>query len=348
MSKQWHPLFAHLLRLLLDRYYSVQTEVSVSDLPRRGDLLLLRRQTEEPPPFEGLWSHLTDWNVLEFKGPGDYPHEDDLELLVHVGTGLTVRFNEERRAAGQERLANRQVSLWYLAPSLGETFLEQAQGRTFFTYETGGLWRGRVWGHPVWLVSGRDLPVEVDTVPLHLLDIDPPAPAAVGALVLHDEDLQRRFATWLVALQPLLWEEMRHMAETGAPGSGIINWEAVSRVVNLDEAVRFLPAEHVIQVVGVQRAIEVVGAKRTIEIIGLPRVIEAVGLPRVIEAVGLPRVIEAVGLPRVIEAVGLPRVIETIGPDKLLQELLKVLPPEQVQEMLRRQQQDADNDKGGE
>jgi hypothetical protein len=112
MSKQWHPLFAHLLRLLLDRYYSVQTEVPVSDLPRRGDLLLLRRQSAEPPPFAGLWSHLTTWNVLEFKGPGDHAHEDDLELLVHVGTGLTVRFNEERLRAGQERLAYREVSLW--------------------------------------------------------------------------------------------------------------------------------------------------------------------------------------------------------------------------------------------
>ncbi len=328
MSKQWHPLFAHLLRLLLDRYYSVQTEVPVSDLPRRGDLLLLRRQTAEPPPFAGLWSHLTGWNVLEFKGPGDHAHDDDLELLVHVGTGLTVRFNEERLTAGQERLANGEVSLWYVAPTLGETFLGQAQARTFFQYETGGLWRGRVWGHPVWLVSARDLPVEADTVPLHLLDVDPPAPPAMGKLVLQDEELQRRFAKWLPALQPLLWEEMRHMAETGAPGSGIFDWKAISKFANLDEAVRLLPPEHVLQVVGVERAIEIIG------------------LPRVIEAVGLPRVIEIIGLPRVIEAVGLPRVVEAVGPDKLLQELLKILPAEKVEEMLRRRQQNAGDDKG--
>jgi hypothetical protein len=225
-----------------------------------------------------------------------------------------------------------------VAPTLGQTFLGQAQARTFFTCEAEGLWRGYLWGHPVWLVSAHDLPVEADTVPLHLLDMDPPAPAAVGALVLQNEELQRHFATWLVALQPLLWEEMRHMAETGAPGSGLINWEAVSRVVNLDEAVRFLPPEHVIQVVGVQRAIEV---------IGLPRVIEAVGLPRVIEAVGLPRVIEAVGLRHLLETAGLPRVFEAIGPAKVLQELLEVLPPEQVQEMLRQRQQSAGDDKGG-
>jgi hypothetical protein len=327
MSKQWHPLFAHLLRLLLDRYYSVQTEVPVSDLPRRGDLLLLRRQTDEAPPFEGLWSHLTDWNVLEFKGPGDYPHEDDLELLVHVGTGLTVRFNEERVAAGQPRLTNRQVSLWYVAPKLGETFLGHARLRTHFDYETGGLWRGSVWGHPVFLVSAHELPVEVDTVPLHLLDRDPPAPRAVGELVLHQEELLRHFATWLSALQPRLWKEIRHMAETSTPGSGLIDWEAVGEIANLDEVVRLLPPEHVIQVLGIERALEVIG------------------LPRMIEVAGLPRMIEAVGLPRMIEAVGLPRVIEAVGPDKLLNELFKHMTTEQIQEALQRRQQHANGDK---
>jgi hypothetical protein len=108
MSKQWHPLFAHLRRLLLDDYYSVQTEVSLGELPRRANLLLLRRrQTAEAPPIGGLWSHLTEWNILEFKGPGDHADADDLELLLHVGTGLTFRFNTEHVEAGKDRLANR-------------------------------------------------------------------------------------------------------------------------------------------------------------------------------------------------------------------------------------------------
>jgi hypothetical protein len=121
--QQWHPLFARLLGLLLGEHYEVQTEVPVSDLPRRGDLLLLRRSSVQPPPFRGLWEHLTEWSVLEFKGPGDSAAEEDLELLVHVGTGLTYRFNEERRANEQEQIANRQVSFWYLAQNLGDSFL---------------------------------------------------------------------------------------------------------------------------------------------------------------------------------------------------------------------------------
>ncbi len=153
---------------------------------------------------------------------------------------------------------------------------------------------------PVWLVSARDLPVEADTVPLHLFDRDPPAPMAVGQLVLHDEELQRRFANWLSALQPLLWEELRHMAETGAPGSGIFDWKAIGKFANLDEVVRLLPPEHVMQVLGIERA---------------------------------------------IEAVGLPRAIEAVGPEKVVQALLRVLPSENVREMVRRQQESG-GDKG--
>jgi hypothetical protein len=184
-----------------------------------------------------------------------------------------------------------------VAPTLGETFLRDTRTRASFDYLTGGLWRSGFWGHPVWLVSMRELPVEVDTVPLHLLDRDPPAPRAVGELVLQQEELLRRFASWLHSLQQLLWEEMRHMAKAS---TGIIDWEALSRVADLDEVVRFLPPQHVIEVLGFERALKVMG---------------------------------------------LPRVIEMAGPEKVVQELLKLMPAEQVQEMLRRQQQGANGDK---
>ena len=220
------PVVLRLLGLLIKDYYEVQTEVPVSDLPRKGDILVVRRQAGPAPPFRGLWSHLAEWNVLEFKGPTDGPEEDDLELLAHVGTGITYRLNEERRARGEPALANRQVSFWYLASTLGETFLGHARGRMALDYQSDGLWRGGVWGHPVWLLSYRDVPVEEDTIPLHLLDREPPSPRSLGELVMEDQELLRRFATWLRALQPGLWREVRHMA---GKSSGIIDWEADRR-----------------------------------------------------------------------------------------------------------------------
>jgi hypothetical protein len=141
MKSQWHPVFAHLLGLLLEDYYEIQPEVPVSDLPRQADLLVIRRQPGPEPPFRGLWNHLTDWNVLEFKGPTDAPEDADLELLIHVGTGLTYRINEERQSRKESPLENRQVSFWYIVAALGETYLGHARNRAGFDYEAGGLYR---------------------------------------------------------------------------------------------------------------------------------------------------------------------------------------------------------------
>jgi hypothetical protein len=51
---QWHPLFAQLLRPMVEEYYEVQTNVPVGDVPREADLVLLRRTTATTPPFVGL------------------------------------------------------------------------------------------------------------------------------------------------------------------------------------------------------------------------------------------------------------------------------------------------------
>ncbi len=265
MNRQWHPLFAHLLGLLIKDFYEVHTEVPVSDLPRRADLLLIHRHPGQQPNFRGLWSNLNDWNILEFKGPTDSAEEEDLELLMHVGTGVTYRLNEQRYERQEARLENRQVSLWYLAPVLGETFLGHARTRMYLEYQTGGLWRGSSWGHTIWLLAYRDAPVEADTIPLHLLDLDPAgAPAALGEVVLGTEELLQRFSKWLSTLQPELWKEIRQMASTSKRDS-IIDWQAVGEFADLGEAVRLLPPEKVIQILGVERAIKAMGAEQALD-----------------------------------------------------------------------------------
>ncbi len=316
MSTQWHPLFARLLGLQLGAYYQIEPKVPVSDLPRRGDFLIVRRQDGPEPPFRGLWNNLADWNVLEFKGRSDDAEVDDLEKLAHVGTGITYRLNEERKASKLEPLANWQVSFWYIAPTLGETFLAAARTRTALSYETGGLWKGRCWGHPLFLLSARDAPVEEDTVPLWLIEGDPP-PRALGELVVQSEELLRCYATWLMGLQPDLWQEVRAMART----KGIIDWEKVARTgEDVAEIVRYIPAEEVVEVLGTQRAIE---------------------------AIGIAKVIDAVGIAKVIAAAGTDKVIEALGPEKALDALLAKVSPEQIQEMLKRRQQQGEPPAGG-
>ena len=96
-ATQWHPLFAELLRPLLQNYYEVQTNVPVGDAPRETDILLVRRTLDQPPPFHGLWRHLTTWNTLEFKGPTVSARLRDLSLLVELGLGIERRLNEVPR-----------------------------------------------------------------------------------------------------------------------------------------------------------------------------------------------------------------------------------------------------------
>ena len=123
----WHPLFAQLLRPVLEGYYEVQTNVPVGDAPREADLVLLRRTSTRALPFRGLWKELTTWNVLEFKGPTVSPRLRDLERLVELGLGIGRRLNEERRKRGGRPLEPQDVSFWYLVNRLGGRFVRGAR-----------------------------------------------------------------------------------------------------------------------------------------------------------------------------------------------------------------------------
>src|SRR5919108_5142355 len=109
-KRQWHPVFAELLRPLVESHYEVQTNVPVGDAPREADILLLRRRRPGRPPFTGLWRDLTTWNVLEFKGPTVSPRDEDLESLFEVGLGIHRRLNEERSQEQQPLLGPEEVS----------------------------------------------------------------------------------------------------------------------------------------------------------------------------------------------------------------------------------------------
>lgn len=272
MSTQWHPLFARLLTILIDPYYTVETEVPVSDLPRRGDLLLIRRQGSATPHFQGVWNRLTDWNVVEFKGPSDDAEIDDLELLAHVGTGLTYRLNEKRQS--EPRIANRQMSFWYLAPKLGETFLSHARGSMYLEYETGGLWRGALWGHPVYLLSYEDASVEEDTIPMYLLGAEAKTPKELGTLVLGRNDLLRLFSPWFSAMQPILFEEIRQMADKLSDRPRL-NWEAIAKFADLGEVIDVIPPNEIIARLGVPVALKVIGVNQILESVGQPKGFDA-------------------------------------------------------------------------
>lgn len=216
MPIQWHPLFARLLRPLLEDYYEVQTNVPVGDVPREADLVLLRRTAAKTLPFLGLWRHLTTWNILEYKGPTVSARLEDVSLLVELGLGIHRRLNEERLKAKQKPVSAAEVAFWYMANSLGRRFQKNA-ARMFGTLEIrgDGVWHARLLERHVFLVSTVDVPVEPDAVPLHLLSQEPmEKELALVRLVAQKPSLWLQYREILGSLHPQTAKELEAMAKT--------------------------------------------------------------------------------------------------------------------------------------
>jgi hypothetical protein len=268
--RQWHPVFAQLLRQAVESYYDVQTTVPVGDAPREADFVLLRRTSQATPPFRGLWRHLTAWNIVEFKGPTVSPRASDIERLVELGLGVDRRLNEERTKQGQRAFGNADVSFWYIANRLGARFIGQAERKLRGVNVCGpGLWRSVLLGRLIYLVSSSDLPIEEDSLPLHIVGIEPIATEReVVRLVLEQPILRERYGGWLASLHPQAWREAEAMAR------------ATKRQLVLDirPAIEFLGWDEVIKQLGIERVIEHLGSKEVIDRLGPKEVIKQIGL----------------------------------------------------------------------
>ncbi len=210
---QWHPIFAEFLRPLVESHYEVKTDVPVGDAPRRADIVLLHR-TSEAPPFQGLWRWLTAWSVLEFKGPTATARVTHLDALLELGLGIRRHLNEERIKQHEPVVDREQVSFWYLASHLGRRFLRDARDLLGeLTLLGPGLRRVDVLHHPILLVSARELPVEPDSVPLHLLAHETgQTRLAVSAVVTDNKRLWALYGGLLATFLPEVYKEVEQMA----------------------------------------------------------------------------------------------------------------------------------------
>jgi hypothetical protein len=274
--KQWHPIFAQLLRPSVAAYYDIETTFPVGDAPRLADFVLLRRTARVTPPFHGLWQHLTVWNILEFKGPSVSPRHGDVELLIELGLGIERRL---RRHRGQRGVRPEPVSFSYLANHLGRRFLADVERKLGPLEALGsGLWRCRLLGRVLLWVSSIDLPVEKDSLPLHIVGREPPATELqVARLVSEHADLQQLYGGWVFSLHPAAWKEVEAMAR------------ASGKALQID-------------------------LRPAIEHLGLRRVIDQVGLDRVIEEYGKNEVIERIGEKEAVKRIGIERWLSHLSP----------------------------------
>ncbi len=278
MTTQWHPLFAHLLRPLVESHYQVETKMTVGDAPREADLVLLRR-TAGVAPFQGLWRRLTIWNLLEFKGPTVSARVADLDLLVELGLGIDRRLNEERHKKKEAEVDRGEVSFWYMANHLGRRFRRDAGALLGPLSEDGpGVWRATVLGHPVLLVSNREVPVERDSIPVHLLVREPlETTRKVAEQVADQRDLWQLYAGWIVSMFPALAEEMRKMAKKAELGP-IIDMRPIIKKLGMAEVIGQLDVKEVIDAVGVEKVVDAVGVQKMVDTVGVKKVVDTVGV----------------------------------------------------------------------
>jgi hypothetical protein len=269
--KQWHPVFAKLLRPLVEEYFEVQTNVAVGDLPREADLLLLRRKTAGPLPFHGLWKNLTTWNVLEFKGPTVSLRPRNLELLVELGLGIDRRLHE-RSEKKRWSLEPSEVSFWLLANRIGKRFLREAEWKLTNLQSCGeGVWRGWALRKPVFLVSSVDLPVDYDSLPLHIVGKEPAEKElAVVRFVLAQPALWKTFGGPLASLHSATIKELQAMART-VEKEFKFDMEPLIEYMGMDEVIKQIGLNRVIDQIGLDRVIDQIGDKAFIQRRGLDR-----------------------------------------------------------------------------
>jgi hypothetical protein len=207
-------MFAYLLRPLVESHFEVRTDQAVGDLPRKSDIVLLRKTATGPTPFKGLWSRLTTWNVLEYKGPTESPRFDELHDMLELGLGMHRRLNEMQRKAKQPEVSYAEVSFWYLVNHIGRRFVGDLPGYLpGIRQQADGIWLASVYRHPVFLVSVQDLEIERDSLPLHVLaGVPDEDKGAVAEVLKREPRLWPSYGSWLSAHDPAIWQEITHMA----------------------------------------------------------------------------------------------------------------------------------------
>jgi hypothetical protein len=273
---QWHPLFAHLLRPVVEQHYDVQTNVAVSDVPREADILLLRRTTAGHPPFHGVWRHLTRWNILEFKAPTVFPRRRDLDLLVELGLGIDRRLNDRRTQEGHRPVTEGEVSFWYIGHKLGPRFLRDAVAKLGRLKSVlPGVRSSRLLGHPLLLVSSVEVPLDEESLPLHVVGLgNAEHERSLARLVVQNPKLRQTYVPWLFSLHKRAWKEAQSMAQ------------ALGEELEID-------VKELVEYVGLGRAIEQLGPDRVIHELGPDRVIHELGPDRVIRELGLDGLLNA-------------------------------------------------------
>ncbi len=180
--------------------------------------------------------------------------------LIELGLGIHRRLNELQAKARLPAVEYVEMSFWYLVKHIGRRFRTQLQQHIPDAQPlTRGIWQGHMFSHPVLLVSVRELQVERDSMPLHLLAGVPDTAKGVIAEALKAEPaLWSYYGAWIHLKEPEIWKEITQMsAKKKLP------------------AVDYVPLiEYMEETNDVKRFMEALGAERTLAAFGAEKFLE--------------------------------------------------------------------------
>jgi hypothetical protein len=154
------------------------------------------------------------------------------------------------------------VAFWYLANQLGPRFHAEAQRRLpGWEAVAAGVWRGWAVGHPVYLVSTVDLPVDEESLPLHVLAREPlEQERQVGAFITETAERVDAYASLFAVVHPQVWREVEAMARQRRRGFEIDLRPAIEEL-GIDKVIRQIGEDELVRHIGVKKLLDHIGVE---------------------------------------------------------------------------------------
>jgi hypothetical protein len=173
--------------------------------------------------------------------------------------------NEERTRQRQPPLDAAEVSFWYMANHLGRRFLREAREALGPLEEASpGVRRSQLLRRSLFLVDGRSVPVDRESVALHLAgEESPEIDRALARVIVEEPGYWQLYSPLLGALHPNVFEEASRMASAKGKGKG---WS-------------------------MRPYIEKVGLKKYLEEVELGEIVETFGKKKVVRAIGVKDIV---------------------------------------------------------
>ena len=186
--------------------------------------------------------------------------------------------------------------------NLGRRFLQAAAGGLQdWGLRSPGVWHGRVLGHPVFLVSTVDLPVDDDSLPLHVLAAEPPArEREVGEFLTATDERLAAYGGAFSVFHRATWREVETMAERKRRAP-LIDISPLVETLGLREIIRQIGEEEVIRQIGEQELIRRIGEEEVIRQIGKQKVIHQIGEEQVLREIGPKKVMEQLDVQTILD-----------------------------------------------